>query len=229
MNEPLLEVRALRKTFGGGIEPVHALRGVTLSIATEQVVAVVGPSGSGKTTLLMALLGWDEPDGGDVVWRGETLPHLGRLEWGDLGVVGQRLGLVDELTVEENVELPLMIAGVPEGDRAELVENALESLDLTEIADHYPAEASLGEQQRTAIARSLIRRPKLLLADEPTSHQDAARKRLVYARLAEHKERGGGCLVATHDPDTLAFCDRVVRIESGAIQQDAAVAGGERP
>ena len=225
----ILEVRGLTKTFTRGLEPVHALRDARLSVGEEEVVALVGPSGSGKTTLLMTLLGWDLADTGDVLWGGRALPHLGELGWDEVAVVGQRLGLVGELTVEDNVELPLMIAGVPEGDRAELVENALESLDLTEIADHYPAEASLGEQQRTAMARSLIRRPKLLLADEPTSHQDAARKRLVYARLAEHKERGGGCLVATHDPDTLAFCDRVVRIESGAIQQDATVAGGERP
>lgn len=215
---PLLEVRGLRKTFGRGIEPVHALRGASLSIAPEEVVALVGPSGSGKTTLLMTLLGWDEPDGGDVVWRGDALPHLGGLDWGDVGVVGQRLGLVDELTAGENVALPLMIEGVPGYDRDERVERALDDLDLGEIADEHPPATSLGEQQRTAIGRALIRRPRLLLADEPTSHQDAERKRLVFRRLDDHRAGGGSCLVATHDPHTLAFCDRIVRMASGALE-----------
>lgn len=214
----VLEVRGLTKTFTRGLEPVHALRQASLSVAAEEVVALVGPSGSGKTTLLMTVLGWDLADAGDVVWLDRPLPHLGELDWGDVALVGQRLGLVGELTVEDNVELPLMIAGVPEQERAARVEAALESLDLGEIADHHPAEASLGEQQRTALARALIREPRLLLADEPTSHQDAARKRLVFARLTEHKERGGCCLVATHDPDTLAFCDRVVHMASGELE-----------
>lgn len=215
--QAVLQVRGLTKTFTRGLEPVHALRDAHLTVSEEEVVALVGPSGSGKTTLLMSLLGWDLPDGGDVLWEGRALPHLGGLGWDEVAVVGQRLGLVAELTVEDNVELPLMIDGVAESERTDRVEEALESLDLTEIATHYPAEASLGEQQRTALARALIRRPKLLLADEPTSHQDAARKRLVFARLAEHKERGGCCLVSTHDPDTLAFCDRILGIDSGVL------------
>lgn len=216
--EPLLSVRNFRKTFTGGVEPVHALRGVSLEIEPEEVVAIVGPSGSGKTTLLMALLGWDAPDSGDVVWRGETLPHLGRLEWGEVAIAGQRLGLVEELTVEENVELPLTIAGMPGDERAERVASALEAFALDSLADRSPAETSLGEQQRTAIARALIRDPRLLVADEPTSHQDTERKRLVFLRLEEHKSLGGACLVATHDPDTLAFCDRILHMDSGALQ-----------
>ncbi len=196
---------------------MHALRAVSLTVAREEVVAIVGPSGSGKTTLLMALLGWDDPDGGGVVWNGAAHPHLGHLDWGRIGVVGQRFGLVDELTVEENVELPLMIEGLPEHERAERVERALEDLDLEEIYDRYPPATSLGEQQRTAIARALIRAPRLLLADEPTTHQDAERKRLVFRRLEEHTSLGGSCLVATHDPDTLAFCDRILRMDSGAL------------
>jgi putative ABC transport system ATP-binding protein len=221
---PLLAVRELRKSFTGGIEPVHALRGVSLHVEPEEVVAIVGPSGSGKTTLLMALLGWDVPDAGDVVWRGETLPHLGSLGWDEIAVAGQRLGLVEELTVEENVELPLTIAGLPEHERAERVDAALEALALDSIADRPPAATSLGEQQRTSLARALIRAPRLLLADEPTSHQDTERKRLVFRRLEEHKSLGGACLVATHDPETLAFCDRILRMDSGALEQPAETA-----
>lgn len=218
---PLLQIRDLRKTFTGGVEPVHALRGVSLDVAPEEVVAIVGPSGSGKTTLLMAVLGWDEPDSGDVVWRGEALPHLGRLGWDQVAVAGQRLGLVEELSVEENVELALTIAGVDEYERAERVEHALTALALVGIADRTPAATSLGEQQRTALARALVRAPRLLLADEPTSHQDAERKRLVFRRLDEHKTLGGSCLVATHDPETLAFCDRILYMDSGALQEPA--------
>lgn len=222
--EPLLSVRGFTKTFTGGVEPVHALRDVSLEVAPEEVVAIVGPSGSGKTTLLMALLGWDTLDAGDVVWRGETLPHLGRLGWDELAVAGQRLGLVEELTVEENVELALTIAGTPEHERAERVGSALEALALDGIADRHPAATSLGEQQRTSLARALVRAPRLLLADEPTSHQDAERKRLVFRRLEDHKSLGGACLVATHDPDTLAFCDRILRMESGRLEQAAETA-----
>jgi putative ABC transport system ATP-binding protein len=218
---PLLSVRDLRKTFTGGVEPVHALQGVSLEVEPEEVVAIVGPSGSGKTTLLMALLGWDTPDSGDVVWRGDALPHLGRLGWDDVAIAGQRLGLVEELTVEENVELPLTIAGVREDERAEKVATALEALALDAVADRRPAATSLGEQQRTALARALIRDPRLLVADEPTSHQDAARKRLVFGRLEEHKSLGGACLVATHDPDTLAFCDRILHMDSGVLEEPA--------
>ena len=217
----LLEVRGLTKTFTGGIEPVHALRGASLAVAPEEVVAVVGPSGSGKTTLLMALLGWDVPDAGDVVWRGGPLPHLGRLGWDEVAVAGQRLGLVEELTVEENVELALTIAGVDEHERAGIVADALAALALDGVADRPPAATSLGEQQRTALARALVRSPRLLIADEPTSHQDAERKRLVFRRLDEHKSLGGSCLVATHDPETLALCDRILRMESGALEQSA--------
>ena len=190
----------------------------------EEVVAIVGPSGSGKTTLLMALLGWDTPDAGDVVWRGEALPHLGALGWDEVAVAGQRLGLVEELSVEENVELPLTLAGVPERERAERVEHALAALALEAIEERAPAATSLGEQQRTALARALVRAPLLLLADEPTSHQDAERKRLVFRRLDEHKSLGGACLVATHDPETLAFCDRILRMESGVLEQTTATA-----
>ena len=221
---PLLEIRGVSKTFTGGAEPVHALRGVSLTVAHEEVVAIVGPSGSGKTTLLMALLGWDEPDAGEVVWRGRTLPHLGALGWDEVAIAGQRLGLVEELTVEENVELPLTIAGLEEFERADRVAHALASLDLEAIADRTPAATSLGEQQRTAIARALVRAPRLLVADEPTSHQDAERKRLVFRRLDEHKSLGGSCLVATHDPETLAFCDRIIRMDSGALQESAETA-----
>lgn len=218
---PLLEVRGLTKTFTGGLEPVRALREVTLRIAPEEVVAIVGPSGSGKTTLLMALLGWDLPDAGHVTWRGETLRHLGGLGWDEVAVAGQRLGLVEELTLEENVDLPLTIAGVPEDERLERVADALEGLALGGVADRVPAETSLGEQQRTAIARALVRAPRLLLADEPTSHQDDERRRLLFRRLDEHKSLGGSCLVATHDPDTLAFCDRILHMDSGALEQPA--------
>jgi ABC-type lipoprotein export system ATPase subunit len=101
------------------------------------------------------------------------------------------------------------------------VDRALTGLDLDAIADRVPAATSLGEQQRTAIARALVRAPRLFVADEPTSHQDAERKRLVFRRLDEHKSLGGACLVATHDPETLAFCDRILHIDSGLLVEPA--------
>jgi putative ABC transport system ATP-binding protein len=212
-----LEARDLARTYRRGPEEVRALRGATLELERSEVVALVGPSGSGKSTLLAILAGWERPDRGVVRWRGAPPPDP--LRWNDVAVVPQRLGLLEELSIEENVGLPLRLEGrLDDGKRR--VAELLEGFGLGELAKRGPAEVSLGEQQRAALARALIGAPTLLLADEPTGHQDAEWAIGVLRALREAAARGTCCLLATHNAETLPFADRILAIRDGVVSHD---------
>jgi ABC-type lipoprotein export system ATPase subunit len=198
---PVLSAENLGKSYDGA----PALLDATLELHEGELAVVAGRSGSGKSTLLMILGGWEEPDRGEL--------RAGR-SWEALAYVPQRFGLVPELTVRENVGLAARLAGV-EGATAEL----LEALDLEELAERLPAETSIGQQQRAAIARALCLRPRVLLVDEPTSHQDAASAERVWEVLAEAADAGTACLVATHEPDALDRADARWQIEDGRLSQ----------
>ena len=180
-----------------------ALRDVSAGLTPGQVTLVLGRSGSGKSTLLMLLGGWQTPDSGVV----SADPA-----WSQLAYVPQRFGLVPELTVRENVDLPARIAGV-----AGATDELLERLDLAELAQRVPAEISIGQQQRVAVARALSVRPRALLVDEPTSHQDAASAERVWAELGRAVAEGTGCLVATHEPDARQRAHRAWSIDGGRL------------
>jgi len=214
IRKPLLRIRNLSKSYQRGPETVHALRAVSFDLLEGEVVAIVGPSGSGKTTLLNILCGWDRPDEGEIEWTNGSGDHL---DWSATTIVPQRLGLVAELSIHENVELPLALAGVNEADATSPVEALLEALGLDHISEHLPTEASLGEQQRTALARALVTGPRLLLADEPTGHQDADSERAVFRGLRSHAATGGTCLVATHNLEATRFCHRILRVDDGRV------------
>lgn len=207
----VLDLRDVTKTYGEGQEAVHALRGVSLSAARGEVVGLVGRSGSGKTTLLSVTAGWERADGGEITVPGGTSPT-----WSDIAVVPQRLGLMDELSVRENVEYPARLAGGL-SDRRDLIEDLLEAFGLHGLSRRYPKEVSLGEQQRTALARALVLRPRLLIADEPTGHQDAGWGRKIFDVLADAASLGTCCLVATHDRTLAPVMDRVISMADGAI------------
>lgn len=212
---PVLQVFELSKSYARGPENVHALVGASLTIAPGELLALVGPSGSGKTTLLNLVCGWEEPDTGSFVWRGtqETAPQ--DLAWDQLAIVPQSLGLLGELTVRENVELPLRLGpGLDDGDR---IDSLISDLGLAELKDRLPAEVSLGEQQRTALARALVTSPALLLADEPTGHQDSVWARGVMRTLRNACLEGTACLVATHNPEVLRYVDRILGIRDGHL------------
>jgi ABC-type lipoprotein export system ATPase subunit len=189
----------LAKSYDG----VVALAGATLELRAGELGVVVGRSGSGKSTLLMLLGGWLEPDRGTSVPRSHA--------WRELAYVPQRFGLVPELTVEQNIELPARFDGDAPDDEL------LERLDLTELRDRLPAEISIGQQQRVAIARALRLRPRVLLVDEPTSHQDAGHADVVWAVLRDAAAGGAACLVATHELDAQRRADVSWQIESGAL------------
>jgi len=210
----VLKVESVHKRFRRGTEIVHALEDVNLTLDAGEVCALVGPSGSGKTTLLYVLAGWEIPDEGHVV---SSAGDTGTASWEDIALIPQSLGLSEELTVRENVALPLRLSERRVDEPP--VDALLERLDLVALADRYPLETSLGEQQRTAVARALVLQPNLILADEPSSHQDDVRVDIIFGLLGEATAAGACCVVATHDPDVIRLVDRVVNMRDGRIER----------
>lgn len=212
----LLRAAGLRKTYRRGTESVHALDGVDLELAGGELVALAGRSGSGKSTLLNVLAGWERPEGGTLVWLGRDLVDPSSLDWTEIAVVPQSLGLVEELTVGGNVELPARFGAGREAGR-ERAGSLMEHLGLSHLAARMPEETSLGEQQRAALARALVARPRLLLADEPTGHQDATWANRVISTLTVAAGEGTTALVATHSNEVASFAARVLRMHEGRI------------
>lgn len=212
---PILDASGLSRTFRRGPERVHALSDASLALERGEIVALVGPSGSGKTTLLSVLAGWEARDGGEIRWLGEALLDPARLPWSSMAIVPQTLGLVEELTVRENVELPLRLGSVQ--DDQDGIDALLDDLGLVGLAGRLPAELSLGEQQRTALARALALGPGLLMADEPTGHQDVEWTRGVLRVLRDAADRGVACLLATHHRAIVRYADRVLSIADGRL------------
>lgn len=193
-------------------DSVVALDAVSLQIARGTAVAVVGPSGSGKTTLLDVLVGWRRPDRGTSK-RDPSLPD----DWRGISIVPQTLGLLDELTLRQNIALARTVARPGPGAERMEIESVARNLRIDLLLDRRPGETSLGEQQRATVARAVITRPLLLVADEPTAHQDEANALGVAAVIASITERGGAAIVATHDDRILDGFDRVLRLDDGRL------------
>lgn len=210
-DDEVLRMRGVQRSFGDGDQVVHALHGVDVMVASGETVGLVGRSGSGKTTLLNLAAGWDVPDAGMIDRPGGDAP-----DWHDVAVVPQHLGLMDELSVRENVEYPARLAGLLE-ERRSLVDDLLEQLGLATLQRRSVREISLGEQQRTSVARAVVMGPRLLVADEPTAHQDAGWGAAVLGVLREAAVAGSGCVIATHDVDVLGAMDRTIRIDDGRL------------
>jgi putative ABC transport system ATP-binding protein len=205
---PVVALRSTSRSYRTAAMTVAALTNVSLEIRRGELVGVAGPSGSGKTTLLNLVVGWEQPDSG-VVSR-----HLGcGRGWTAMAVVPQELGLIPELTATQNVSLARRLAGCDRNAPVDLFAR----LGLVGLEDRLPDELSVGEQQRTAVARALACSPTLLVADEPTAHQDEYHADQVMALLAERASNGGAVLVATHDDRMLARVDRVVRLLDGKL------------
>ena len=215
----VLSVTDLSRSYRRGPELVHALREVTFALRVGEVVALAGPSGSGKSTLLNIIGGWERADQGAVSWSPGVTAETAR-DWVHMGLIPQRLGLLEDLTGAENIALPLLLSGIDRSEAEDRSEVLMERLDITHLAGRLPAAASLGEQQRICAARALILNPTVILADEPTGNQDAERRRKVFDALREVATRGGACLVATHDPHVIELCDRILRIHDGEIESD---------
>lgn len=185
---------------------ITAVDGLSLVVGAGEIVALVGPSGSGKTTTLNLILGWETPSSGVV------RSTVAGGDWRSMSVVPQELGLLPELTAAENVELAgRFVHGKIEADTSAL----FEALGLEGVAGRYPDELSMGEQQRVAVARAVALEPKLLVADEPTAHQDERRADQVMDQLVAVARRGGAVVVATHDGRLLDRADRVIHLLDG--------------
>lgn len=191
--------------------PVTALHGVDLDTAGGEMVCVAGPSGSGKSTLCHLAAGFERPSQGRVLVCGRA-PYDVR-DWSLVAAVPQRHGLIGELTVAENVRLPVDHAGGP----ADLLDEVMDLLDVRKIGGRPAMETSLGEQQRTAIARALVLRPRLVVLDEPTGHQDDEHVDDVLNALVRAREAGTSLLVASHDERVVEVADRTVHLDEGRV------------
>lgn len=226
-----LLVRGLTKNYGMGEARIAVLRGVDLEVAPGELCAVMGPSGVGKSTLLHLVAGLDEPDQGTVEVLGTRLTGLDDRERtlirrDKIGIVYQFFNLVSNLTALENVLLPFYIAEVPPDQGA--AERALERVGMGKRAQHLPAQLSGGEMQLVSIARALVRKPALLLADEPTGNVNVATGRRILTLLREVlKETGSSLLMVTHNPEDAARADRVVFMRDGQFPAESALSGDE--
>ncbi|HSH69432.1 MAG TPA: ABC transporter ATP-binding protein, partial [Deferrisomatales bacterium] len=202
----MIELRGLQRIFAVGDQAVHALSGVDLSVATGEYVSIMGPSGSGKSTLLHVLGLLDRPSAGSYLLEGSDVTRLDEAAQATtrrekIGFVFQFFHLVPRLTAAQNVELPLVLAGLAPAQRRERVAAALEPLGLAPRAHHRPDQLSGGQRQRVAIARATVTAPSLLLADEPTGNLDRTAGREVLEILEGLNGKGLTLLVVTHDPE----------------------------
>jgi putative ABC transport system ATP-binding protein len=221
---PVVELRGVRKTYRLGQHVIPALQGVDLAVARGELLALTGPSGSGKSTILNLAGLIDTPDAGDIHFDGRSVAGLDEtartlLRRDALGFVFQNFNLVPVMTVAENVDYPLFLAGVPAAERRERVHAQLDAVGLLEHAQHRPDALSGGQRQRVAIARALVKRPRLVIADEPTASLDShtADQVLELMRERGHAE-GAAFVIATHDGRLTQRCDRVVALLDGRIQ-----------
>ena len=229
-NEPVLSANGLRKDYGSGTGLVHAVRDVSLDVASGEAVAIVGPSGCGKSTLLYLLGGLERPTAGALQLTGrrlERMPEAGlaRLRQRALGFVFQAFHLVEELTALENVELPALLAGASPRRARERATGLLEQVGLDDRLRHLPSALSGGQRQRVAIARALANGPAVVLADEPTGNLDSAATTDVL-RLFEQLHAGGQTLVVvTHDERIAATADRLITMRDGAFVDETKLTG----
>ena len=224
---PLIELRAITKTYGSGDVAFQALRGIDLAIAAGEFVAVMGPSGSGKSTAMNLLGCLDTPSSGSYLFQGIAVEDLDRnqralLRRHCLGFVFQGFNLLARTTALENVELPLLYRGEPVAQRHAAARAALQRVGLAEREGHTPAELSGGQQQRVAIARAIVTNPLLLLADEPTGNLDSQRSHEIMELLvALNREQGITIVMVTHEPDMAAYASRSVHFVDGRVDRDS--------
>ncbi len=218
----MIRLEGISRTYQLGGQPVHALDGITEHIQAGEHVAIMGPSGSGKSTLLNVLGCLDRPDAGQYWLNGREVGTLSDEELTAvrrnlIGFVFQSFHLIPRLTAAENVELPMVFAGLSRSERRQKVEAALAAVGLSDRMDHRPDQLSGGERQRVALARSTVMGPGVLLADEPTGNLDTTSGRQILELLDRMNEEGITLVVVTHDPSVARRADRVIVLMDGRV------------
>jgi putative ABC transport system ATP-binding protein len=226
---PAIRLESVSRQYTMGESVIRAVNDVSLTVPTGEFLALLGSSGSGKSTLLNLIAGLDRPSSGAVVAQGQDLSKMSSLELAryrrqTVGMVFQSFNLLPRMTLEENVELPLRLAEVDRSERAARVREALQRVGLEKRIGHRPSELSGGEQQRTAVARALVNRPKILLADEPTGNLDSATGESILTLLREIQNNPGMTIVMVTHERALAerFADRLAVMGDGKLLSNGA-------
>jgi putative ABC transport system ATP-binding protein len=225
---PVIQLREVKKVFQTDEVETHALSNVQLEIRRGEYVSIAGPSGCGKTTLLSILGLLDTATDGEYLLEGQSVARLSsaeraRIRNRQIGFVFQAFNLIGELTIYENVELPLTYRGMSAVERKRRVTEALEHVDMSHRAKHHPAQLSGGQQQRVAVARAIAGDPAILLADEPTGNLDSANGESVMGLLGQLHKSGATICMVTHDPRYAAHADRSIELFDGRIVSGAAL------
>lgn len=226
MKKAVIDTRGLTKEYVMGTNVVRALRGVDITIAEGEFVAIMGPSGSGKSTFMNLIGCLDRPSGGEYFLDGNEVSRMGDNDLAAvrnrfIGFVFQTFNLLPRTTALKNVELPLLYAGVK--DRASRANKALERVGLGERVDHKPNELSGGQQQRVAIARAIVTDPVLILGDEPTGNLDTRTSYEIMALFQELNRQGKTVVLVTHEEDIARHCQRIIRFRDGRVVKDEPV------
>ena len=224
-NETLLHLDGVTKVFLTDEVETHALAGIHLDIKKGEYISIAGPSGCGKSTLLAILGLLDSPTDGTYMLNGKEVQRLkmserARIRNREIGFVFQAFNLIGDLTVYENVELPLTYRGMPGAERKKRVHDALERVGMSHRVKHYPSQLSGGQQQRVAVARALAGDPSILLADEPTGNLDSANGEAVMDLLRELHRGGATICIVTHDPRYARYADRSIHLFDGRIVEE---------
>lgn len=229
MAEPLIHLDGVKKVFYTEEVETHALAGIHLDLMPGEYVSIAGPSGCGKSTLLSILGLLDTPTEGTYRLNGNSVDNLSlseraRIRNREVGFIFQAFNLIGDLTVYENVELPLTYRGTPSAERKRKVQDALERVGMAHRMKHYPAQLSGGQQQRVAVARAVVGDPSILLADEPTGNLDSSNGEAVMDLMKELHETGSTICMVTHDPRYARHAQRTIRLFDGRVveEEDAA-------
>ena len=225
----MINITSLEKYYRTEEVETVALNKLSLNVKEGEFVAIMGPSGCGKSTLLNILGLLDDPDGGSYVFNGTEVAKYNERKRADLrkrniGFVFQSFNLIDELTVFENVELPLIYTGIKAPERKKRVEEVLDKMQIMHRRNHYPQQLSGGQQQRVAVARAVVNNPKLILADEPTGNLDSSNGNDVMQLLTDLNEQGTTIIMVTHEPDIANWANRQIVMRDGLVFKEALTA-----
>jgi len=228
LNREVILAKGVTKTYADNGVPVPAVQGIDLAIRSGEFTAIVGPSGSGKTTFLNLISGLDSPSGGDVWLNGKLLSSMSGRELSDfrrdnIGFIFQAYNLIPVLTVEENVEYVMLLQGVPKHERRRRVSEMLEMMGIAGFEKRLPSRLSGGQQQRVAVARAMVSRPSIILADEPTANLDSATSGALLDLMRELNAKTGMTFVfSTHDENVMKRARRLIILRDGRVASDTA-------